>query len=62
MNPEISFSITTAENGWIVRRIDSHPEGPHGKYVFTSWDQAQSHLLTGLDYISAIREKERSHE
>ncbi len=56
MKPVVSFSVSTAENGWTVRRIDSHPEGLHGEYVFTEWSEMVGHLTDGLLCIDEIRE------
>lgn len=57
MRPQVSFSVNTSENGWSVRRIDSHEEGPHGEYVFTNWGDVIAHLHKGLSCVTEVREK-----
>ena len=62
MKPTVSFSITTAENGWIIRRIDSHPEGAHGDYVFQDIAEACRFLADELDIIQTVRKHwEKNH-
>ena len=56
MRPTVSFSVSTTENGWVVRRIDSHNEGLHGEYSFTSWGDVLKHLDEGLSCITEVRE------
>ena len=60
MKPVVSFSVSTAENGWTVRRIDSHPEGLHGEYVFTEWSEMVGHLTNGLLCIDEVRVTDES--
>ena len=57
MRPQVAFSITTAENGWIVRRIDSYSEGAHGDYVFNSITRAMVFLTKELEVIAEVRER-----
>jgi len=62
MRPIVSFSISTAENGWVIRRIDSYSQGAHGDFVFQNIGEACAFLADNLVIIADIRESwEKGH-
>lgn len=56
MRPTVGVSITTAENGYVVRRIDSH-DSQSGDHVFNDLEKAFAFIKEELACVAAIRVK-----
>ena len=56
MRPTVGVSISTAENGYIVRRIDSH-DSQRGDHVFNDLEQAFAFIKEELARVAEIRIK-----